>query len=477
MAQVEIYRRTRRRINILKEILLFPMQRRNNPSSKPHNLTAAKLFPLIILLLFADLNYSTAQWMNSTGNSSYLDAYRSVYFFDSKTGYITGFNNVSGNYGVILYTSDGGLNWVNRSIVADYYLYCICFINKNRGYIGGSDGTILRTDDGGISWVRQNSGTKYNLSGISFINEDTGLAAGNGFFTPVIVRTTNGGINWINIPLDTNLDLYDVCMTDIKHGFAVGNRSILQTDDGGITWIRNPIGYYFYLFDLSFPNPMTGYTTGYPLYSNYRGCVLRTTDGGGHWFNFSPDDTVYKPMDIHFTNSEHGYTAGWFGKIYKTTDAGHHWTAQNSGTESWLYAIHFINENTGWIAGDYGTILHTSNGGINWILQQGKTPAPESFGLHQNYPNPFNNSTTIKYSISRRAKVSIKVYNVLGQQIINLVDEFKEPGIHSAVFNGTNLASGVYFYRLEITKPEPLVPIDPSFGAVYTETKKLILIK
>ena len=74
---------------------------------------------------------------------------------------------------------------------------------------------------------------------------------------------------------------------------------------------------------------------------------------------------------------------------------------------------------------------------------------PNSPTLEQNYPNPFNPTTTIHYSLPWRSHVSLAVFDVLGQHIAALVDEVEEPGLHTAVFNGASLSTGVYVYRLQ----------------------------
>ena len=73
---------------------------------------------------------------------------------------------------------------------------------------------------------------------------------------------------------------------------------------------------------------------------------------------------------------------------------------------------------------------------------------PYSFKLMQNYPNPFNPTTLISYAIPQRSEVSIKVFNLTGQEVANLVNEVKDPGTYKAEFNAGNLSSGIYFYRI-----------------------------
>lgn len=88
---------------------------------------------------------------------------------------------------------------------------------------------------------------------------------------------------------------------------------------------------------------------------------------------------------------------------------------------------------------------------------------PNEFRLDNNYPNPFNPTTNIRYSIARTSKVTLKVYDILGREIRTLVNEVKTPGQYTVTFNARDLASGVYFYRINAG----------NFNAV----KKLILLK
>lgn len=72
----------------------------------------------------------------------------------------------------------------------------------------------------------------------------------------------------------------------------------------------------------------------------------------------------------------------------------------------------------------------------------------ENFNINQNYPNPFNSSTIIQYSVTERTKINITIYNILGQPINNLLDEYKEKGNYTIRFDANNLDSGIYFCKL-----------------------------
>jgi hypothetical protein len=88
---------------------------------------------------------------------------------------------------------------------------------------------------------------------------------------------------------------------------------------------------------------------------------------------------------------------------------------------------------------------------------------PVNYSLSQNFPNPFNPSTTIKYSIPNTSLVKIKIFNTLGQEIAELVNQVHQIGNYEVTFNASSLPSGVYFYRLEADN--------------FVQTNKMILIK
>ncbi|MFC2119949.1 T9SS type A sorting domain-containing protein, partial [Bacteroidota bacterium] len=93
---------------------------------------------------------------------------------------------------------------------------------------------------------------------------------------------------------------------------------------------------------------------------------------------------------------------------------------------------------------------------------------PDVFSLEQNYPNPFNPSTMIKFSLAADSKVSLTVFDILGQEVSNLISGNLAAGLHEINFNASNINSGVYFYRIDATGVD---------GTNFTSVKKMILTK
>jgi hypothetical protein len=173
--------------------------------------------------------------------------------------------------------------------------------------------------------------------------------------------------------------------------------------------------------------------------------LSRSKDGGSTWTEFLVSSHRFKPKPIP------GGAAGY---------QGDHITLQSSGNK--LYAM-WMDDYSGlyqvWLAPiDISTI------GIRNIT----TEIPDKFNLQQNYPNPFNPSTKIKFDLPLRRGVggmivSLKIYNITGREISTLVNENLQAGSYEVTFDGANMPSGVYFYRLTTDN--------------YSQSKKMTLIK
>jgi photosystem II stability/assembly factor-like uncharacterized protein len=344
-------------------------------------------------------------------------------------------------------------------------------------WITSADGELYRTTDKGNNWTKQfydTAKTKF-MNYIKMFDNNNGIAMGDavGNQPALFISTTNGGTKW-NI-INNNLYGYysadqwrRLDFVDMNNGyFNCRDDNLLKTTDGGLTWNKtnhpgNPWRVKFYNTNLGLT-----FVTDWGNYPDYKNYFKRTTDGGTTWEAF-PVDIPGWGCDIEFLPGKPSFV--WFtGEIglYYSADTGATWQRYNLSADSIDGRdIVFTDANHGWLLCDNGNIYYTeNNGGIIDAVNDDNPPTktPVSFTLFQNYPNPFNPSTTIKYQIPVSSKVTLKVFNLLGNEIAALVDEHKEAGTYTSEFNASKLASGVYFYKLQAGK--------------FITIKKLLLIK
>lgn len=162
--------------------------------------------------------------------------------------------------------------------------------------------------------------------------------------------------------------------------------------------------------------------------------------------------------------------------LYKYTGRGETDTVAGVGYAAPGYISASLFQDPRYFTGTFGSVLRSllQYTGIITDVRENSTLIPQEFALLQNYPNPFNPTTTITYSLSAPARVSLKVYNVLGQEVATLMEGQQNIGTFATVWDGRNSAgspvgSGVYFYTLSA---KPL-----SGGSTFISTKKMVLLK
>jgi photosystem II stability/assembly factor-like uncharacterized protein len=406
----------------------------------------------VIFFLFLSTCSLFAQngWYSTTSPISDLWIQK-IQFTSVNTGYAIGPVH-SSTKSYFLKTTNTGNNW--QSIFLDsLYINSLFFINDNTGYIFGSKdnagGIIQKTIDGGNTWTSQASGiTNFFYTGY-FFNVNTGYAGGKYGYN---AKTINGGINWITKPSSNITWFDDIYFVNQNTGFGVDSK-LFKTTDGGDSWFVNYDDNLFYCC-INFLNSATGFITG------QSGRIIKTTDSGDNWSVISNQQTNIS--SIFFVNQNTGYFVNNYLNVYKSTNGGVNWFAQLTGaTSTSLISVFFLNENTGFAGGANGVILKTIKGGVG--VQNISSSVPDKYSLEQNYPNPFNPTTNIRYQITKNSYVTLKVYNILGKEIATLVNEKLSAGTYEVKFDGSNLPSGIYFYKLETDK--------------FKDTKKLVLLK
>ncbi|MDI6765969.1 MAG: YCF48-related protein [Bacteroidota bacterium] len=378
---------------------------------------------------------------------------RSISFSDLNNGLVVG------DRGTLLHTTNGGKTWTRRLQgtlfeSAGVLFSSVHFIDNFVGTVVGGGGVILRTMDGGLNWTVQTSGVTHSLNDMLFFNTYEGFVVGS---NGTILRTTNGGNDWFNNSGYTNKSLNSISFSDSYNGVAVGDDGIiLHTTNKGIDWLPRNSGTNLRLKSVSLRSNI-GVAIG------EQGIILRTSDAGNSW---SKQTSVITNTlnEVYFFDDNTGIAVGLNGAIIRTTDGGLTWVILPSVTNNSLYGVSILDGNIGTVVGDYGTILRTTTGLVR-VDELLLSEIPIEFRLHQNYPNPFNPSTTIRYELPRESFVTLKVYNLLGQEVATLVNEKKEAGRYNIEFRISDFgfSSGVYFYRL--------------VAEDYVSTKKFLLLK
>jgi photosystem II stability/assembly factor-like uncharacterized protein len=400
-----------------------------------------KIFLFIALsALFISNSYSQwiLQFTPNPAQSSYV-----LNFFDDNTGYYSGvlYNSSTNN---IYKTTNGGLNFTaqNSGLTAQRFM-AISMKHPDTVFISGNYGKILRTFNGGNNWNLIYSDTLIQFWGLFFVNSNTGFAAGS---NGRIMKTTNKGDNWVIQTSTTITALDGIYFLDENTGYIGGANIILKTTNGGQTWV-NKVGNFISGFETAQSLYFSDANTGYYCTNTSNCRIVKTTDGGDTWTLINSIDNIGAGWDMSFVNANTGYVCTGNGKVLKTTNAGMNWGYQNTPLTENLYAMDFPSANTGYISTWSGKVLKTTNGGLTFAGKL-NNESPSEFKLEQNYPNPFNPSTMIGFSIPFKSLTTLKIYDVTGREVALLINEILEPGNYSVPFLAENLSTGIYLYRL-----------------------------
>ncbi len=385
----------------------------------------------------------------------------------------------------ILRSSDAGATWVwSRYGMSNTYVSALSVID-DRTIAAGIVGGVSVTTNGGESWEPLGSGLPSGKI-FSLANNDSGtlLAGTSGsvyrrlaqsdtwmnvlntggnvralhfaratgdFFASYyadlgggIFRSTDGGTTWIS-SLDGSGGVFALTSSTNGHVFAGTFRGVGRTTDRGITW--TPSG----LQDVG-PVSYLAATDNGTIYAGTSRGVYRSNDDGKTWNRWVLGLTDSSITSI--TVNSLGYVfAGTRSGVFKSTDAGGVWVNVSSGLGGQVIQSLAADVNGFVFAGTQGSGVFRSRQSTTSNSTSAQT-IPTAFMLEQNYPNPFNPSTIIKYQLPIQSRVTIKIFNLLGQEVKTVVDGIENADEHQSQWDGRNnfgvgVASGVYFYRIE----------------------------
>ena len=425
----------------------------------------AKYFFLFILIISFTESVSQVKWVEV--NSPVSVSLRNCVFTDNLHGW------AAGDDGVIIHTSDGGYNFNIQNSTIPYYINDIFFLNNRLGWVVANEylfsgTTILTTTNGGQVWTSElfPDSSKF-FTTIYFQDSLNGYMGG---IQGAMYKTSNGGSSWLPAKVDSSeyssFLISKITFSSPLNGFACGGYIdiagvIWRTTNGGFSWsadVYSPEPFYdFYVFDQDRVISAGGdFEYGVQL--------SRTSNAGLNW-NYESLNLFGQAYSIDFrTPSEAWMALGYALNWAVSHDSGNTWTELPVTAGAEIYSVDFTDSTHGWAVGNNGAILRYEPVKVN--ITSVNNLIPEKTTLNQNYPNPFNPSTNLEFGISELGFVSLKVHDVLGNEVASLVNESKPAGNYNYQFSTVNyqLPSGIYFYSLSVD------------GALI-ETKRMILLK
>jgi photosystem II stability/assembly factor-like uncharacterized protein len=373
-------------------------------------------------------------------------------------------------------SNDGGATFTHNATAIPGRAAQVDAFDANTALVGTAEGKIYKTDDGGANWTEKYS---YMISviapgwfdGLRVLNENVAVAFGdmepNGNMR--FVRTEDKGDTWTEI---AGIDYLNAAYGYYTWGLAMCNVGesiwcaattmeydssfVFRSYDAGVTWesfrIPNDV-IATYPRSIAFTDNYNG------MIADRRGNVVKSTDGGATWTVTHKPDTAsscFVNGVVAIPNTSIIVALDDIG-VYYTPDLGATCgkmnTPEATKDDNFVSAV-FLNKDFGYIFSYGGKVLRFENQ-VTGIAERPSEHKPTDFVLEQNYPNPFNPTTTIAFSVPQTQKVTLKVYNLMGEEIKTLVEGNVSAGNHYVNWDATDnsgqkVTSGLYLYTLKI---------------------------
>ena len=413
--------------------------------------------------------------------------------YDIKTAYfntilLTNSFFLAGTDNGIFYSSNNGTNWISTGLP---YQYVIGLSSQNSNlYAACPDIGVFKSTNNGLYWQKLYR-FPFTISATSILAYNSVLIAGTYMYGLYIsyndglnwsslnlngsiwylkeyhniiyggpYRSTNGGINWTNFGVNIPYTILSVCVLDSSIFAGTQGGGVYISSNNGVNWIQSNNGltdYHINSLEVSSSKVYAG--------TNYG--IFVSTNKGNSWDSLG---LMWYPIgDIKILNNN--IFAGSWNTVFCSNDYGVTWRSKNNGFVSStdvMFPLLILN-NYLFTCTEFNSVWRIPLQEVISVKNI-STKTPDNFKLFQNYPNPFNSSSKIKFCIPENGKwkmennyVTLKIYNILGKEITTLVNEKLQSGTYEVNFDGSNLPSGIYFYRFS--------------AGDYSDTKKVILIK
>ncbi len=377
-------------------------------------------------------------------------------------------------YSGIYRSSDNGENWnVANNGVTSIGLSCL-FVRGSKMFVGTFGNGLAVSTDNGETWdyVWQQP-MLFDI--FSIVSVGTSLFAGG---RGGVIRSTDDGLHWkfaktglsngfVNVLAATDSHLYAgtdegvFCTTDLAESWNfIGPRSdlndiyfltadfsdifagrflgghIYHSSNYGTSWVAIQHGIslqYWRAFAIDRPRIYAGSTRG-AYVSDNGGVSWRPMDNG--LMNRSITSFLVR-MPVAFAGTDDG--------IFITEDQGENWRDVSSNLSEIRSRVVAHDSKSVFAMADKSLWRRPISEMSNLV---GRLDEPEDYTLEQNFPNPFNSFTTISYYVPAQSHVSLKVFDLLGRELVIIVNRVEGPGYKSVILDGAKFPSGVYFYRL-----------------------------
>ncbi|UCE06591.1 MAG: SBBP repeat-containing protein, partial [bacterium] len=391
------------------------------------------------------------QWVAKyDGTVHSFDVANAIAVDESGNVYITGSStnsNTGKDYATIKYSADGVQQWLvcyNGTGDSQDQAYDIAVSQFGNIFVTGNSGTIKYNGEGAFQWIDS------TMIASKIIVDEMENCYGTGKNTAKI--NSDGNVEWIasitgngrSIAVDDSGYVY-VAGSTTREGQGSNITTTKLDFDGNIVWFAEYNG---------------------PINSTDIATALSIDDYG----------------NIYVTGNSGSYTGYDFATIKYDPCGEEQWVARYDSTGFYDETAAIAVDDLGnvYVAGtSYEMVIYDLYWSVVTTIKYSQTSTsieqemnivPRTFYLSQNYPNPFNPTTTIRYALPKDSYVTLKVFNLLGQELATLVDEMKLMGEHRIPWQAVNLPSGVYLYQLEANSND---------GSLFyfNETKKFILLK
>jgi photosystem II stability/assembly factor-like uncharacterized protein len=398
---------------------------------------------IFLLVFYCSLfvtHYSLSQWVQMSNG---MGTNRNVWVLASSENSVYACTDST-----IFRSTNYGQNWFAVSDNPNFSYITDLVVNDNNLFAGAWNGVYSSTNYG-ANWTYK--GLTGNVHSLMF-NGVYLFACSNNATTSKLYNSINSGNNW-NICNFPNLIINSFAIS--SYIFACTNSGgIFRSSNSGLTW--SPVN-----SGLPSVNCIALIAQDAMLFvsvSSYG--IYRSTNYGENWYavnNGLGSNIIYSfaaygnyllagGVGIYFSSNNGN---SWFKKSYDNLD--------NVPIGSLLIANNYVYAGTG-----NQSVWRRSLSEIIGINKISET-VPTSYSLNQNYPNPFNPSTNIKYQISKNSFAKLIVYDALSREVETLVNEKQSSGTYEVTFDGGNLASGIYFYKLETEN--------------FSDVKRMVLVK